>query len=84
MWSYDRRRSLLNVTGDSFIADLRHVKKLIEIDQVPFLVNAIVHRVNGVDVPMVLVGHYLSEWLIAGVLPDYIWHFTTQALRKAG
>jgi hypothetical protein len=81
-WHYDAHRAILRVHGDSFIGDLRYVKELIATGQVPFTIDAIVHWLNGLNVPMILVGHFLSEWVIAGVLPDYLWHFTGQALLR--
>lgn len=82
-WRYDAHRGVLYVHGDSFHHDLKYVWQLIETDQVPFLVEAVVHTVAGVGVPMLITGHYLSEWLIDRMCPDWIWHFETQALRKS-
>lgn len=71
------------MTGQSFRHDLDYVWELIETAQVPFLLDAIIHTVEGVGVPMVVTGHFLSEWLVDRVCPDFLWHLETQALRKS-
>lgn len=82
-WRYDAERGVLYVSGHSFRHDLEHVWELIETDQVPFLLEAIVHTVEHVGVPWVMCGHHLSEWLVDRTCPDWLWHFETQARKSA-
>jgi hypothetical protein len=37
-----------------------------------------------VDVPTVMRGHLLSQWLIDGSWPGWLWQFQIEALKKIG
>ena len=80
---YDAQTGILWMTGRSFYRDLEHAWMLIETGQVPFTLRAIVHTVEGIGVPMVVTGHHLSAWLVDRSWPDWMWHFSTQAMRKS-
>jgi hypothetical protein len=83
-WRYDPHSGVLNVTGRNFIRDLRAVKLVIETGQIPvFTIEAIVYRPIGLDVPTVMRGHVLSEWMIDGSWPDWLWHFQIEAIKKS-
>lgn len=83
-WRYDPRSGVLHVSGRNFIRDLRAVKRLFETGQVPyFTIEAIVYVPRDVDVPTIMRGHILSQWLIDGTWPDLLWHFEIEAMKQS-
>lgn len=83
MWRYDPHTGILHVRGRSFIRDLRAMKRLFDIGRVPyFTVEAIVYVPEDVDVPTILRGHVLSQWLLDGTWPDLLLHFTFEAMKR--
>ncbi len=77
-WRYDPERSVLDVSGSHFLGDLRAIKQLFDQGKVPITIDAVVYWSRNLDVPLVIRGHVLSDWVTAGDWPHLLWHFQTQ------